>query len=230
MSSLSPTDDPSALSDAHRARIKAELVPGERLLWSSVGKVSTNEGCGPVTLSVLALIFLAASTYLFIDFFRLTGPRSEKQSESVAIFAVVTGSLGLFMVFGTVSEVLARKKRRKPFFPICIYVLTPRRAIVWRPVGDTSAEVISLLPNQVLNISRVEHCDGTCDLRFWMDKGNANIWDRPAFIGIDNARQVEEMARRVLLPEFLGLVSHDAVGPETKSDWSQGPESRSGEL
>ncbi len=208
MSNLSPTDDPSALSDAQRARIKAELVPGERLLWSSVGTFSPNGGCGPKTLSVTALGFLAASTILFVHFFRLPALNG-KESDSVLIAAVLTGLVGFLIVVAIISTFWSRKKYDNILVG-CLYVLTDRRAILWRPDAGPGTEVISLVPGQVQNISRVEKTDNSGDLLFWaglpgnfVDQGEPVMWDRPRFIGVPNIRQVEDMARRVLLPDFL---------------------------
>jgi hypothetical protein len=197
-------ENDSDLSEVQRARIKAELVPGERLLWASVGRVSDNDGCGPVILSVLALGCLIASAVLFTYYFRRTAP-PDANEKNIVIGAVFTGLFGFFFIVTAVNAWLNRKGQG--VLPGHLFALTHRRAIIWRPSHGKATEVISLLPDQVMNLSRVERADGSGDLRFWagevVDTGDSFIWDRPAFTGIKSVRQVEELARRVFFPDFL---------------------------
>lgn len=205
MSTFPSTDDASALSDAQRARIKAELVPGEQLLWSARGNPSNQSGCNPVFTTIIAIVFLGVSAALFAYSWGLIGLSQAERSQALGL-AAIFGAIGLFLLIILYNTHRSRRKRES-LLENPLYALTDRRAILWSvaPGQPDAIEVVSIFRGQATNLNRVEKPDGSGNLVFWLGQ----VWlledsftmQRPTFAGIENLRQVEDLARRVLFPE-----------------------------
>ena len=194
-SDLGPTSED--LPDDLRARIKTELVPGERLLWAAKGEPTRQpDGPGPLIGGAVAAIFL---TFGFVNLgvgFNIPA-RPGGQADVPTVAGTVLAIIGSLFALGTVIGWSSRRSERKKVART-LYVLTDQRAIFWKPVTGTAAvEVHTIARGTVKKIHRLELPDGSGDVIFAAD--GEKSWDPPRLEGVREVRRVEDLIRRNLL-------------------------------
>jgi hypothetical protein len=206
MSAGSPFHEPDgfdpALADELWARIKAELQPGERLVWSALGRPARRSGCARAVASALAAAGLATAGWALAAFLGLG--HVPVRDGGVLVLGGVGLLVGGLLTAGLVAE--WRNVRADP----CrlaggLYALTDRRAIIWRrsPYRRGAVEVTSLARGRAGIVRRVEDADGSGDVLFSV-LDQATI-DGPAiahgFERIADVRRVEDLVKRTLLAD-----------------------------
>ena len=184
-------DDPR--DDLH-ARIKAELVPGERLLWAGQ---PTRDTVDRASWQRWAIWFVAIASVLLAGLSidkepPLTTP-TEKIGGGLVILGLVAGSIYAIAFVWTLHE----RSRERRSMRGTLYALTHQRAIRWSPAPGRRGVLIETIPAQSLgSVHRVECPGGVGDVKFG---GNVPHGTFLGFDGIAEVRRVELLARSVLL-------------------------------
>jgi hypothetical protein len=197
-----PDELDGELSDDLRSRVKAELDPGERLLWVArpIFKPPPLRGVfiGAVVAGVYLLFFVPSLPYLIAIVINARD----------APGALILG-LGLFLIwFVVLLYTLGAWRHRKVQIATMlgtIYALTDHRAITWIPTGRKGAITVSSFPSGTLkSIHRIERPDGSGDVLFNASRTvfvEDMIWEPPGFRNVADVRQVERHLRRILTLE-----------------------------
>ena len=201
-----PLFDDASLPPELDARVRAELRTGERLLW--VGQPNprrASRAAWPIVLFGIPWTAFAVFWVLMASgiMFGAGGPGGGFGAAFACfpLFGLPFILVGIGML--TAPVWLRRAARRT------CYALTDRRAIVWRAGWSGAVEVRSYEPASLTRMVRTEYPDGTGDLVFeegltyTYDSSNRRMprtW-RQGFLAIRDVRRIEELVRRVLLPE-----------------------------
>ena len=181
----------SPFTPATPPAIQAELDAGERVLWTAQPDAARlkQRALGNAALGVLAFAFMlfwlwGASTPLRAQLGRGVSPGLE------AILFPAFGLIGLgFTFLMMISPWLEGAKAPRTF-----YALTDKRALI--VVG---AQVKSVAPSE-FSLQRNELSNGRGDLilkREVRGGGRNRTVEEIGFFGIDNAREVERLARQM---------------------------------
>jgi hypothetical protein len=197
MSPAPPEAEPEFGDDDARGLVKAELEPGERLLWSG-RHVPKAEPVSGSTVAGLATVVVAGGVSLasFVTLFRHpTGEIAGLVFLGLASFVVT-----FFVALGTLAGLNNRRKARETKEGT-LYALTDRRAIIWVPDRAKGALAVYSIPRgQVARVHRLEYPDGTGDVVLTLRDKASFPWQTPsAFEGIPAVRRVEEQVRRTLI-------------------------------
>lgn len=200
----SPAHDPGSiddeLSDDLRARVKAELEPGERLLWSARPFVRQEGLSGKFVAGVLIAIVLSVvggvswSRVYWNPLGEVSGP---------LFFGCCLGLVDFFLVLGLVWNRFEKRSERARKANT-LYALTDRRAIIWSPVPSPNrgAFRVDTIPRGgFAAVHRVEFPDGSGDVVF-RDRvvgADFEVFSSLGFYGIAEVRRVEEQVRRTLI-------------------------------
>lgn len=172
-----PTVDPRAPSSTGPAadperdpRLRAELQPGERLVWAGY-PVRTPMG-GPRLIARAGGVFFAIFSLIWIGMaigigVFATGPGpGQAPGQGVGGFGIVAfiaAAMGLVpLAIGVGLVVGSSKKRWAPHR--FLYALTTDRCIIWTPTPLGSATVVSLTRDQIRHMQRHERADASGDL------------------------------------------------------------------
>lgn len=204
-----PLFDDSSLPPELDARVREELRDGERLLW--VGQPDPRRmgraGWGAVLFAIpwtaFALLWtgLAAAGLWF-------GAGLNPGQGAPAVFRVCFPLWGIPFILVGIVMLTSPLRLRRAARRTC-YALTDQRAIIRQAQPFGGVEVRSYGPDQLTKLVRTEYPDGTGDLVFEeeLPVRNTNRQARPmnitryGFLAIENPRRIEELVRRVLLPE-----------------------------
>jgi len=200
-SSSVPADDISdGLADDLRARIKAEIEPGERLLWaarSSPPPVPLDAG---TVFSVVAVVLLLAAVVgIFIlradAFGYLRLPLKD------GLFAGLLASLvGCALAIGKIYAWIKSRAEQRRRANVC-YAVTDRRAVFLIPEPKTDAVRVIVLPRgEIADLVRVEHPDGFGTLELSTPSFAGRLpWYPLGFQNIPKVRRVEQIVRTNLM-------------------------------
>lgn len=204
-----PLFDGSALPPDLDARVRAELRPGERLLW--VGQPDPRRAArGACFIVAFGIPWTAFSVFWVVMasgmMFAANGPRGPGGAFG-AVFACFP-LFGLPFVLIGVGMLSAPYWLRRAARRTC-YALTDRRALVWQKHWFGGLEVRSYGPEALTRMARIEHADGTGDLVFEevvrvgtdTDGNRTTATTGRGFLAIGDVRRIEELVRRVLLPD-----------------------------
>lgn len=180
------TDTGEPFTHDMESRIREELAPDERVLWRGrpLPQLSVRQGL-PIVL--FGTFFTAFSVYWMLGAIRQGG------DVAFVLFGLPFVLVGLGML--SVPFWL-----RRSAYGTC-YVLTERRAIVWRAGWAGGMYVRSYRPEDLRSLSRRERSDGSGDVIFEEFRNEAHGYQMqpPGFIAIDGVRDVEALIRRTLL-------------------------------
>lgn len=182
------------------ARVKAELEPGERLLWAAKAVRPAAPKGGSLRTATLWLmglcLVLAGGIATTAGLF---GPIDESLRPLVGVLSVITGIGAIPTAIGVLVAASNRFADRSHASGLT-YALTDRRAITWKPrPGTRATEVFTRQARTIAGIHRVEFPDGTGDVVFEQEPA----WNEAGFLGIAEVRRVEALARTVLVDPEL---------------------------
>lgn len=202
---ISHLDD---LPDDLRGRVKAELEPGERLLWAEkAGRNAWDSATNYVGLLTFSAGFLGLCVVCMVAFFGPLAGRLRGIENLLFAAGVGAGFIAfclLASVVGTLGSWSWRLLKRGRFGPT-YYALTDRRAIAWTPVPDSEAVTVCSYPRRRSGrVQRVEYPDGSGDVVVTGSGEGESSWDALTFEGVADVRRVEALVRAT-------LIGHDPV-------------------
>jgi hypothetical protein len=189
----------SGVDEVLRARIKAELEPGERLLWASPSNPPPEPfGWAYLFFGSIAGLLFFLGTAAIADAIGRFGRRPPEQSTLVSGL-VFYGFAGVVVISLIASRIKSRIDRHAA--ANVLYALTDRRVISWVP--DTQAggvRVRSLPRGHILDVVRVERSDGSGKIEFACSEPAAryNFYTNE-LKDIPDVRLVEQIIRRNLI-------------------------------
>lgn len=192
----------AALPEPLRARIAAELEPGERLLWAAEAMPSPAAAIlNPLKPGLIGLVSLMVSLGLF--WYTLHPPRSARAVDSgnsagLGVFLLIVSLLSFMVTL--VSWSMRRNNRRSANREL--YALTANRAIIWQPGKRADGvEVYTIEPSIVRSVHRLEYPDGSGEIRLGYKhaEGEVGPWLPHRLTGIGDVRWVERETRGVLI-------------------------------
>ena len=208
-----PPDAPlgfAALPGPLRARVEAELSPGERLLWAA--QPNPNRPGGPIRSRSKSLVWSLAWTALGVFWLLLSfrqASRIDVPPNPLWIVGIVFGAIASVvsfffwagMVAGRVESGPARDREGQE-----LYALSDRRALIWQPVVGSSGVTVRQYPRGSIrhtSIERLEYPDGSGDLLF------GTGYPQPGFRGVAEVRRLDDLVRHVLIDPSLPPPAHD---------------------
>jgi hypothetical protein len=207
-------DDPSwnesafddEFDESLRARIKAELDPGEPLLWAGRPILERQPiGRGTVNASIAGVLFLVLAAACLAGAYQFR----HREVGGLVFVAVIALIVDFFIVLALVHGVSDRKARRESLAETT-YALTDRRVIIWMPVRmlygnwmpggpSTAIQVASHPRSAIREIHRVEYPDGSGDIQI-RRADEEGSWTSISLISrVADVRRVERLIRDALL-------------------------------
>jgi hypothetical protein len=183
--------DTSKLPSELRPTVESEIQSGERVLWMEQpipGRLA--RGMWPIVVfgipwTAFALFWTGSA------FWMTSGDKFPGPFNAFPLFGLPFILIGLGMLS---SPYWARRSARRS-----VYILTDRRAIIFKGGLRGSVTVRSFEPEKLSELQRKQQRDGSGDLIFTQDVRRDSDGDRHTsnvgFIGIREVKNVEEMVR-----------------------------------
>jgi hypothetical protein len=207
MNEPAPSGVPSAgrdalengLDDDESAQIKAELEPGERLLWAASSDPPPGQfGWGYILFLVIAAFFFLLGTTALADAFGRFGRRPPEQSTMVSalVFYAVAGVVVVAIIASRINEDINHRAAGE-----VLYAVTDRRAISWVPeVQARGVRVRSLPGTHIVDVMRVERSHGSGNLEFVCSAPSSRYnFHSNVFKDIVQVHRVEQIVRKNLI-------------------------------
>jgi hypothetical protein len=189
-----------SLTDSLRARVKAEIAPGERLLWAGQSHppvVPLDAGTVISAVAVVLLPTLLVGIFvlraLTIEYLRL--PMNE------AMFGgLVASLLGCALALGKIVGWNKARAERRRKADVC-YAVTDRRAIFLIPEPKADAVRVIVVPKgQITDLVRVERSGGFGSLELYIPHfGGRFPWYPFGLQDIPDVRRAEQIIRSNLM-------------------------------
>jgi hypothetical protein len=180
-----------------RARLRAELGPGERLLWVGRGRTRPLPPI-PVFPAFFAAFLCGTSGFALTVLFGIYGFRPMDR-QMLFLLCLAPAALGAVVALGMVTA-WARYRYWQWRIERSFYAVTEGRALIGR-VGPAAGDVefVSWTAEAFDGTLCIEHGDGTGAVYFLYD--NEVVEPRWGFEGIREPCRVDAMIREVLLGE-----------------------------
>ncbi|OJW13675.1 MAG: hypothetical protein BGO49_29545 [Planctomycetales bacterium 71-10] len=180
------------------ADLKADLWPGESLLWSERPALPRMRRIRPIPL-----LFVAALTGL--SGVSLAGMLGVLHRESIPPEAVLIGfGLAPLVLGGLIAVDVARRScgwaARRWALARTVYAMTDQRVIIGRYDATDGLRSYSLIPGMIADTSPFEYADGTGDLVFEGVESSARR--AVGFFGIRRVRSVDRLLHETLIDPF----------------------------
>jgi hypothetical protein len=191
----------SGLDDDLRARVKAELEPGERPLWASMAYLKATPLGPKFFLGSMAAPALIVLAYCAIaNGLGHLGPPPRANDAAPIVLGIVAFMFALMLAAGLSIRATNGWAERRRMSKTC-YAVTDRRAILWIPDPKTGAvRVISVLRGQIDGVVRAELPDGSGDLEIACDQYLGHCpWYPFGFRNVPDVRRVEQIVRTNLI-------------------------------
>lgn len=178
------------LPPAVRARLEADLEPGETVLW-----VAQPGSLRRVLPTIPAALFAIPWTAFAVFWITGAATATSKAGGPVALFPLfglpfVLVGLGMFasplIAWGAAGRACA--------------AVTDRRVLSWEPHGLTGTTLRAWAPGELAGLTRVERADGSGDLVVAEETGRKGRTIQRGLLGIPRVREAERVLREALLP------------------------------
>jgi hypothetical protein len=185
--------------DDHWSLLKGKLAPNENVLWTERAGLPSAP-----TLAVFPAFFTAVlcglSGYALMVVFGLYGLREVRPVARTVLTCLPPAILGLVILFGLMGR-WDEFRRTRDRLSRTLYVLTNCRALVgMHRSGTEPNRLCSVTPDLFDDTLCYENPDGSGDVLFV--KRGAVLSLEIGFIGVSEARIVEELVRETLLGKF----------------------------
>ncbi len=208
----------AALPEPLRARIEAELAPGERLLWAS--QPDPKRPRGPkrswASVGVWLVGWIVLGLCSLLGLFMLSERFRSGFGFLVVIFYVSASATLLIS-----THLIATAVKEGPWYSqpaLELYAVTERRALIWGPVGRSGAVTVQQFPAGSIRaetLERLEYPDGSGSLTFRPESYQSG---QSAFWGVANVRAVDELVRRVLIKHQPPLNTNVNFDPDNSEE------------
>lgn len=186
------------LPDILRARVKAELESGERLIWAAGSHPPIPRlGVGFFVWCLIALVLLAAGAVVYGRGLH-RGPRhGDGDPATLGIVLISVGVMIAAIAGGSRIGKRFEQARQRGVF----YAVTDRRAISWLPeAGSDAIRIRSLHRGQIADVVRVERPNGSGSLEFLLaHERHEHYWNHEGFSHVPEVRRVEQIIRQQLI-------------------------------
>jgi hypothetical protein len=184
------------LPERLQGRVQSELKPGESATWA--GQPDPNRFMRTGFLAWL--FFIPWTAFALFWMAGASGFRIPDFSQGFGFFPLFGLPFLLVGVGGLSAPFWLRRKARN-----IVYVITPQRAFSIE--GARSITVRTFKPEELRNIVRKEHPDGSGDLVLattqWRDSDGDARQKQHGFFAIAEVRRVEQLLQRVASPSTL---------------------------
>ena len=193
-----PTDD-------QRAALKAELAPGERILWMERAGAPPTPTVG-VFPAFFAAVLCGTSGFALMVLFGIYGDRNLHPAEMVFLLCLAPGAIGAVSVIGLIGR-WVHHERAKWRLSRTFYALTDRRAIVGSDARAPGEIAIGFFTREMFDDTRcIEYGNGSGDV-FFVSHDDV-VWPEWGFLGVSGSKHVESLVRQVLLGNGP-VIEHD---------------------
>jgi hypothetical protein len=190
-----------SLNDDVSARVKAELEPGERMLW--VGRsLPAYQAAGYVFYAFCAIALVVLCLGLIGMSRGLDRQRVHDGTEMVA--GMVFTAFAFAVVLGLIGNWRWRAGERVRAAEV-LYAITDRRAIIWTPEPKGNAVRIRTIPRgEISTLVRLQRPDGSGSLFFSSTQSDAlremdADYYQFGFRDVADVRRVEQIVRNYLM-------------------------------
>ncbi len=176
------------LPPAIRARVEADLEPGEAVLW--VARPGSMLRVLPTIPAALFAIPWTAFAVFWTTSAAATSGRVDGPVELLPLFGVPFVGVGLGMFVSPLVAWCAADRA-------CV-AITDRRALSWEPHGLSGTVLHAWTPTELARLRRVERSDGSGDLL--VEEASRGRPFGRGLLGIPRVREAERVLRESLLP------------------------------
>jgi len=167
--------------------VNAELNDGEHVVWSAAP-----DSKRVILRTLPAVVFgIPWTTFSVFWIYKAAGigTRNDLFNSVFALFGLPFVLVGLAMLL---SPYFAIRMARES-----AYVITNRRALVFKSGLFGRVSIDSFSPSQLENVSRTQHADGTGDVHFVKavshGPNNVQVMRMAGFFGVEDAKAVEDL-------------------------------------
>ncbi len=179
-----------------RARVKAELEPGERLIWAARSSPPPPPMAAYFVWTAIALFLFMIGTVMIA----IAQSRSRWfERDNPTPLGVMMDIVSLPILAGVIAGWISKRSAWLRQANAC-YAITDRRAISWIPEpGEDGIRVHSLPRGQIRDVTRVERLDGSGSLEFALAQESPDFYlSHHVFKFIPQVRRVEQIVRHNL--------------------------------
>jgi hypothetical protein len=194
----------SDLSDEQRAALKAELAPGERILWVERAGAPPSRTVG-VFPAFFAAVLCGLSGFALMVMYGIYGNRNLHPAQRAFLLGLPPAAIGAMSLVGLLVSWL-HHERKKWCRSRTFYALTDRRAIVGSDSRVPGEVAIGFFTREMFDDTRcIEYGNGSGDV-FFVNHDDV-VWPEWGFLGVSGSKHVETLVRQVLLGKgpVLGL-------------------------
>jgi hypothetical protein len=186
----------SDLSDDQRAALKAELAPGERILWVERAGAPPTPTVGAFP-AFFAAVLCGSSGFALMVLFGIYGARNLHPAEMVFYLCLAPVAIGVVTAIGLIGR-WVHHERTKWRLSRTFYALTDRRAIVGSDSRVPGEIAIGFFTREMFDDTRcIEYGNGSGDV-FFVSHDDV-VWPEWGFFGVSSSKHVEDLVRQVLL-------------------------------
>lgn len=183
---------PHNLPHELRQMVATELNKNETPLWAG----QPRPGRMAVKALPIALFAIPFTGFAVFWIYGASGFKVPDFSEGGFAFFPLFGLPFLFVGLGMLASPLWKMRSAKR----TIYVLTDKRAILF--TGGLKTHIRSFSPDQLQDLTRKQHADGSGDIVFKKEISNYQQHNNMpvktiGFLGIDKVKEVEELIREM---------------------------------
>ncbi len=184
------------LTDEQRAALKAELAPGERILWAERAGAPPTPTVG-VFPAFFAAVLCGSSGFALMVLFGIYGARNLHPAEMVFLLCLAPLAIGTVTAIGLIGRWI-QHERTKGRLSRTFYALTDRRAIVGSESRIPGEVAIGFFTREMVDDTRcIEYGNGSGDV-FFVSHDDV-VWPEWGFLGVSGSKYVEGLVRQILL-------------------------------
>jgi len=181
------------------ARVKPELVPGERLIWASRSRPRPGErAASRLQFGLFVLGSGVVGVTCIAAFLGAFGTRFHQVEGLIVVVGLIACIVSFASGLGGVGALVREALAGRPSIETT-YAISDRRAIIWQPnPGTEGVKVYSYPASSIRGVHRLEFPDGSGDVNLGVSPVGPHVVPT-GFAGVRDVRQVEHYVREFLL-------------------------------